>query len=361
MLGIVQEDNTIRCNVQVDDILSDVCRPFDYSFSGESVFHIPKFTAPRRDGTWGIGLIVGPSGSGKSVLLDSCYGLTDQQPWEENKAVASHFASAEDAVTMLSGVGLNTVPSWCKPFHALSTGEQFRASVARNIGTDTAFDEFTSVVDRNVAKSVAAAVRRLVDSRGMTGVVLATCHYDITEFLNPDWMFNTATGQFCSGRSLRRPEISVTLTPCSAQEWATFAPHHYLTGSLNRSSHCWLATWNGVVVGFSSAIAYPSGTIKEKSWREHRTVVLPDFQGMGIGVRLSDAVAGYYKALGCRFFSKTSHPRMGQYREHSPLWKPTSKNRRDRQDYGIKRNTKESGYSHLHQHRTCWSHEYIGN
>ena len=56
--------------------------------------------------------------------------------------------------------------------------------------------------------------------------------------------------------------------------------------------------------------------------------MLPDFQGMGIGVRFSDTIAQIHLDQGHRYFSRTAHPRMGFYRETSELWKPTSKNKK---------------------------------
>jgi GNAT superfamily N-acetyltransferase len=106
-----------------------------------------------------------------------------------------------------------------------------------------------------------------------------------------------------------------------------------------------------------SALAMPG---VKNAWRGHRTVVLPDYQGIGIGVRCSDAVASMFVADGKRYFSKTSHPRMGLYRESSKLWKPTTKNRVIRNDYKSSRKTKEHRYKLSHAHRVCFSHEYIG-
>jgi GNAT superfamily N-acetyltransferase len=58
-------------------------------------------------------------------------------------------------------------------------------------------------------------------------------------------------------------------------------------------------------------------------WRECRTVVLPDFQGLGIGVRFSNAIADIFIEEGSRYFSKTAHIRMGEYRQNNPLWRAT--------------------------------------
>ena len=136
-----------------------------------------------------------------------------------------------------------------------------------------------------------------------------------------------------------------------------FKDHHYLSGQLNIASRCYVAVWDGEVIGFGASMALPNGNFKN-AWRGHRTVILPDFQGLGIGVRFSDAIAQIHLDQGMRYFSRTSHPRMGMYREHSPLWKPTSKNKKLRKDVTHK-NVYNSHYAD--NKRICFSHEYIGH
>ena len=221
-------------------------------------------------------------------------------------------------------------------------------------------DEFTSVVDRNVAKSCSVSLSKYVARSGLKGIVLASCHYDIAEWLEPDWVFDCAVGEFTDWGSLRRPEIKILLEPSTTEAWSFFSKHHYLTGDINRSARCWLARWEGEIVGFASAIAFPNGNMKN-AWRGHRTVVLPEYQGLGIGARISDAVGEIFISQGCRYFSKSAHPNFGAYREKSPKWKPTSKNKKARADYKAGRKTKEDGHKMRHVSRVCYSHEYIGN
>jgi GNAT superfamily N-acetyltransferase len=135
-----------------------------------------------------------------------------------------------------------------------------------------------------------------------------------------------------------------------------FKDHHYLDSELNKAARCYVAVWDDQVIGFVGVITMPSGTLKN-AWRSHRTVVLPDFQGMGIGVRLSNAIGQIHLDQGHRFFSRTAHPRMGYYREHSSLWKPTSKNLKLRKDVTIKNMYKENYFDNK---RVCFSHEYVG-
>ena len=134
-----------------------------------------------------------------------------------------------------------------------------------------------------------------------------------------------------------------------------FKDNHYLSGDINKAARCYVGVWDGNIVAFSATLALPNGNFKN-GWRGHRTVILPDYQGMGIGVRFSDAIGQIHIDQGLRYFSRTSHPRMGFYREHSPLWKATSKNKKLRKDITHK-NVYNGHYAD--NKRICFSHEYI--
>lgn len=343
----------LSVTVDVDDALLEACKPFDYSFTGTREFKLPDFEAPIRDDSWNIGLIVGPSGSGKSQLLKKHYGTTEEPEWRDNKAIVSEM---ENATEKFGAVGLNSIPTWCTPYRVLSNGEQFRARIARMLDSNTTFDEFTSVVDRTVAKSCCHAIQRYIRQKDIKGVVFASCHRDIIEWLQPDWTYDTLTqATLARGCLQRRPEIIVNVDPCERSLWKIFSNHHYLSHEISKASKCWLATWNNVPVGFTSCLPLPSGTVKN-AWREHRTVVLPDYQGLGIGVRLSDTIGQYHLEIGKKYYSKTAHPRMGFYRNNSKLWRAT------------KHNMKTKGYTNANMSSwknrdniLMYSHEYIGN
>ena len=66
-------------------------------------------------------------------------------------------------------------------------------------------------------------------------------------------------------------------------------------------TRCYVGFWNGQLVAFGASMTMPNGYIKN-AWRGHRTVILPDFQGMGIGVRFSDAIAQIHIDQGLRYF-----------------------------------------------------------
>lgn len=355
-MSLFTADNPLECCVVQDDCTREIARQFDYAFDGVSRFHAPRM--PMVSADYGIGLIVGPSGSGKSTAL-RLFGTPDAVKWDDTRAIASHFASADDARERLGAVGLNSIPTWLRPYHVCSTGEQFRADLARRLRVGAVIDEFTSVVDRVVAKACSHALRRYIDARGIRRVVLATCHYDVIEWLRPDWVFDTATASLTDARGALRPEIVMEVVPCGVSAWAMFRDHHYLSGDINPSAWCWLATWANRPVGFAAAIAFPNGAFRN-AWRGHRTVILPDFQGLGLGTRLSDAIGEMMLASGRRYFSKTANHRLGEYRNASPRWRGTCKNGRNRMDYTRDHTTKEDGHKMRHAHRVCYSHEYIG-
>ena len=181
-------------------------------------------------------------------------------------------------------------------------------------------DEFTSVVDRTVAKAASYAVGKAVRARPGRFVAVG-CHYDVVDWLAPDWTFEPAAGLF-QWRSLRRrPEIAVEIRRASRSAWKMFQSHHYLSGALHRSAKCFLGLVDGRPAAFSAMLPFPHPI--RPGWREHRVVCLPDFQGMGIGNAVSEYVCSLFRASGRPVRSVTGSPAMIRRRARSPLWNMT--------------------------------------
>lgn len=361
-----RKDETLSCSVELTNIDQEIFKNFDYAFDSHTKFNVPLI--PDIPDEFCIGVIYGSSGSGKSSILKN-FGSEEVIKWDANRSVASHFDNVDDAISRLSAVGLNSVPTWGKPRHVLSNGEGYRADLARRLKSNCVIDEFTSVVNRDVAKSCSTALSKYVKRNNLSNIILATCHEDILEWLEPDWVFNTDTLEI-SRRSLHRPQIQVKVYECSKTYWTMFAHHHYLTAEIPPIVDCYLATWDDVVIGFSCVICLPGKSPplyegdERIKYRECRTVILPDFQGLGLGVRLSDAVGDIFIEKGHRFFSKTAHMRMGEYRQKSDKWRATATNLVDRgRSSGSKldyRKNKRFNHIPLETERICYSHEYIG-
>lgn len=163
-------------------------------------------------------------------------------------------------------------------------------------------------------------------------------------------------------KRIEKPTIKLQIYDCNSDKdlvWEIFKPHHYLTAKLNKSAHCFLAYWNDVPVAFNSILTMPSGTLKN-AWREHRLVVLSDYQGLGIGNRLSEWVGELLIQQGKRFFSKTANIKLGEYRSKSDKWKATSKNKKVRKTSEIIKNYNNLVDTSIFSKRLCYSHEYIG-
>jgi GNAT superfamily N-acetyltransferase len=309
----------------------------------------------------GLIAIVGTSGSGKSTILKHQLGFEGHHHIIWRGPLLSLFSTPEKGEELLIACGLRSIPTWKRPFSTLSNGERHRAEIA--LGIDSGFnviDEFTSVVDRVTAKSLSVALSKYYRRSTLDRLVVATCHKDILEWLQPDHIYDTDLREWLPRGSLRqRPKIKLNISPCEPKKvWEIFRKHHYLNSKMNKSCNAFVATHEGEAVAMTSVIAYPNGNFKN-AWREHRTVVLPEWQGLGIGNKLSDTIAKHIVSSGCRFFSKTSHPAMGEHRNKSPNWKATSKNGKKRDDYKADRKTKEDGHKMAHAHRVCYSHEFI--
>jgi GNAT superfamily N-acetyltransferase len=60
---------------------------------------------------------------------------------------------------------------------------------------------------------------------------------------------------------------------------------------------------------------------KRNHRRFTRIVTLPDYQGMGIGMRVVEAVAELHRAEGLRINVTSSHPALIRHCRHSPAWR----------------------------------------
>lgn len=155
---------------------------------------------------WNVGLIVGGSGTGKSTIAKEVFpaayvvgykygkkSVIDDMP--ENKSV-------KEIEKVFTSVGFSSPPSWLKPYEVLSNGEKMRVDLARSILEDKeliVFDEFTSVVNREVAKTSSYAISKAVRRAGKQFIAVA-CHKDIIEWLEPDWIYDTDQKAFFIAR-----------------------------------------------------------------------------------------------------------------------------------------------------------------
>jgi hypothetical protein len=185
----------LEYTVKDDPITPEAIAPFDLTMDEPTNFY--PYLLPALPEDYNIGLIVGSSGSGKSLLLKNfpCYGIVGNA-YNPFYSIVAHFHSAQEASEKMHAVGLNSVPKWKLPITALSNGEQHRAHVAHHLFDNAVIDEFTSTIDRDVAISLSVSVSRYLRAKDIKRVVFATCHRDIIKPLSPDWIIDTDAEEF---------------------------------------------------------------------------------------------------------------------------------------------------------------------
>jgi ABC-type lipoprotein export system ATPase subunit len=144
-------------------------------------------------------LIIGGSGTGKTTiareLFKDCY-VNHFEYTHDSVVDDMPKANMKDIEQMFYAVGFGSVPSWLKPYSVLSDGEKMRVNLARALleQDKVCFDEFTSVVDRQVARTMCIATNKAI-KRTDKQFIAVTCHKDVAEWLDADWIFDTDTMQ----------------------------------------------------------------------------------------------------------------------------------------------------------------------
>lgn len=174
-----------------------------------------KGVLPIDEESWQIGVIVGRSGTGKTSIAKELFGAAYISRFEyTHKSVLDDFPeslSVSDITKALCSVGFASPPDWLKSYDQLSQGEKMRVDIARALVLEQpliVFDEFTSVVDREVAQVSAYAISRAV-RKAQKRFIAVTCHYDVIDWLEPDWVFTTDTMEF-SKKKVAGPKSAST-------------------------------------------------------------------------------------------------------------------------------------------------------
>ena len=266
---------------------------------------------PIEDQDWNIGLIVGPSGCGKSTIAKHIWPteFEYENDWDAPTIIDAFSTNVEETTKALSAVGFNTIPAWLRPYGVLSNGERFRVDMARRIveqkGT-IVVDEFTSVVDRQVARIASHAIQKYI-RKSKRQLVAVSCHDDIIDWLQPEWVFRPDTRTF-QWRSVQpRPKLHIEMARLPYEAWSIFAPYHYLTAKLHKAARCFGLWVEGQLASFAAVMHRPhpkTNNIKGLS----RMVTLPDFQGIGLAFIFAQNLAAAYKTQGQRFRKYPAHP-----------------------------------------------------
>ena len=181
--------NNVKKTFRVAQVMSD----FDVKLEHSNENFIGDIDLPKN---WNIGLICGGSGTGKTTIINELFkdNIITSFNWTDDSVLDNmpKDITTKDIEKMFYAVGFGSVPSWLKPYKVLSNGEKMRVDLARALLEKEfiVFDEFTSVVDRQVAKTACIAINKAIKNTNKKFIAVS-CHKDIIEWLQPDWLFDT--------------------------------------------------------------------------------------------------------------------------------------------------------------------------
>jgi len=334
---LVREETPLISKVEIDEGTMRANNYFDFDFDGENKFYPFKISKLIQNLDFQILVITGASGSGKSTF-SKYFGEEEELYWDNNKAIISNFNNVDEAIDKLGAVGLNSIPTWCKPRNVLSVGEGFRADLARRIKDNCVIDEFTSTVDRTVALSCSKSIGKYIRKKNLQKCVFVSCHKDFIDTLCPDYVIDLDDEAVYDTRGLltRQFELQIYETTNKREIWNLFKQHHYLSADFNVAARLFVAYLDNKIVGMISVLPQPGVfNVKYTSFRIHRLVVLPDYQGLGIARKLLEYICDLYLYHNRHIYLRTSHIKLINYMLHSPKWQGDGKLIKSKEQQGL--------------------------
>jgi len=335
----MQFPKTIEVTLKSDVSKSFRCKlaanSLDIDVEKKSVHHL-KIENVRIPENWNVGLIVGASGSGKTTTVTQLFGesvfesvLNEELPIIEQ--LPKEF-TYDQCAAILSGIGLTSVPCWIRPVKTLSNGQKARAEAALLMCQDSEIvfiDEWTSVVDRTVAKAMSVCISKHARKQGKK-IVLLSCHYDILEWLSPDWLIDCNSQSFNLPASQafffsEREKLTFDIREIGRESWRYFSKYHYLSDTLPGGKLYLYGLFHGEnQIGFQCFANYVPHSDKRKKiiFHSNRVVIHPDYAGLGLGIMLSTESSRIVQSnLNCRIMAKFSSVPMYKSRIKSSQWR----------------------------------------
>jgi len=284
--------DSFRCAKAANSLDIDVKKTLRHEFSVDADIETE----------FNVGLIVGASGSGKTTLAEMIYGSDALiRLLEPDKPVIEQFPDEfeyDQCARHLMGVGLSQVPCWIRPALTLSNGQKERAEIALQMSREDSrvvIDEWTSVVDRTVGKIMSECIQKWA-RRTEKQVVLLSCHYDVMDWLQPDWVIDCNKQTFVDRRSLRRSRketLDFDIREIDRESWRYFSKYHYLSDRLPGGHIALFGMFLGIdQIGFVCFANYVPFRNEDRLYggkmKMHcnRAVVHPDYVGLGLGLLL---------------------------------------------------------------------------
>jgi hypothetical protein len=223
------------------------------------------------------------------------------------------------------------VPCCVNPVYTLSNGQKERAKVALYISFEkdlNVIDEWTSVVDRTVGKIMSHNIQKSIRSSN-SKIVLVSCHYDVVDWLNPDWIIDCNTREYIDRRCLwrnfkRNEQIKLEVKECDKKSWRYFSKYHYLSENSSIGLYFTFGLFHEKrqigFVSFSNLVPIRKNQKKIKL-HSTRLVIHPDFCGIGLGIKFVDICSEYLHKKSFIVFAKFSSISMYKSRIKNKKWR----------------------------------------
>lgn len=323
--------NTFRCQTAANSLDIDVNKKSIHKLEINNI-KIPE--------NWNIGLVYGASGSGKTTLAKHLFG-NDIFKCElnENLSIIDQLPkefSYEECANILNGIGLNSVNCWIRPIKTLSNGQKARAEAAYLMCNSelVCIDEWTSVVDRTVAKAMSVCIHKFAKKYNKK-IILLSCHYDILEWVKPDWLIDCNKQEFKLPKTdvfffNEREKLEFTIKEVGRETWKYFSKYHYLSELLPGGKIYLYGLFYGEnQIGFQCFANYtPHKKGTKIIFHSNRTVIHPDYNGLGLGIILINETSKILQEkINCRIMAKFSSTPVFKAMIKQKQWKFLGENR----------------------------------
>lgn len=321
---------SFKCIKAAQSVDLDLKKKLKYDFSCE--IDLPD--------NWNLGVIYGNSGSGKSTVSQYLFpkdSFVNAKPLDPDLTILDHFPDDldyNDCANLLCSLGLSQVPCWLRPVKTLSNGQKHRAEIAYNLALNKEkiiiIDEWTSVVDRMVAKIMSHTIAKFI-SKTNRKIVLCSCHEDIIEWIQPDWMLNCNDKNF--RRLVRQPrseKLYFKIYKTNRNIWPLFSQYHYLSDKIPGGLNFIYGLFNDQMqpIGCIFYSNYITNKSANNTFHANRIVIHPDYCGFNLGGLLLNKSAALLKKeypelkLLIKF---SSLPVLKLLLKYSDKWRPISK------------------------------------